>query len=254
MSDGVNSQAKDFRTVAKQRVARTEEWKAVTLAVVVGIVDAYGVITYVSVVHERKHHPNRLQNRARRLCPGGAGGPWDHVLRWPLLRGIFSCPLQRATAALPGLLTGYSLTRADHWLRATQVLDQLASYCSAEFCYGRHEYGADPRRRTKRAPDLHNRNAAQPGRAPRDGGQACASPGQPGIAGYTCSPCGSPGVYLGRIPGRRINVGSRGAALRRVDSGASHRNALGADSVRPRRSRLMRRRAFRRAALNPVNR
>ena len=30
----------------EQRAARTEEWKAVALAVVAGIVEAYGVITY----------------------------------------------------------------------------------------------------------------------------------------------------------------------------------------------------------------
>lgn len=47
MSDGVNSQAEDFRTVAKQRVARTEEWKAFALAVVAGIADAYGVTTII---------------------------------------------------------------------------------------------------------------------------------------------------------------------------------------------------------------
>jgi len=46
MSDGENSQARDFRTVAKQQVARTEEWKAVALAVVAGIVDGYGIISY----------------------------------------------------------------------------------------------------------------------------------------------------------------------------------------------------------------
>jgi uncharacterized membrane protein YoaK (UPF0700 family) len=46
MSDGANSQAKDFHTVANQRVAKTEEWKAVALAVIAGIVDGYGVITY----------------------------------------------------------------------------------------------------------------------------------------------------------------------------------------------------------------
>jgi uncharacterized membrane protein YoaK (UPF0700 family) len=46
MSDGENSQAQDFGSAAKQQVARTQEWKAVALAMVAGIVDGYGIITY----------------------------------------------------------------------------------------------------------------------------------------------------------------------------------------------------------------
>jgi uncharacterized membrane protein YoaK (UPF0700 family) len=46
MSEAENLQAQDFGSVARQQAARTQEWKAVVLAMVAGIVDGYGIIAY----------------------------------------------------------------------------------------------------------------------------------------------------------------------------------------------------------------
>ncbi len=46
MSDAEASHTQDIGYVSKQQFARKQEWKAVAFAMVAGIVDAYGIITY----------------------------------------------------------------------------------------------------------------------------------------------------------------------------------------------------------------
>jgi uncharacterized membrane protein YoaK (UPF0700 family) len=46
MSDAENSQTQHIGSDVKKRFARTDKWKAVALAMVAGIVDGYGIITY----------------------------------------------------------------------------------------------------------------------------------------------------------------------------------------------------------------
>ena len=51
-----------------EEVAEIQEWLAVSLAMIAGFLDAYGIITYntyLPVIHEWKYHASRLSNRAR---------------------------------------------------------------------------------------------------------------------------------------------------------------------------------------------
>ena len=206
-----------------------------SLAMIAGFLDAYGIITYDTYVSFMSGNTTQAGYKiGEGNCWGAAHSALAIVF---FVGGSFAGALlahsgvrriQRlvfgVVAASLALIVGFTqLGFSSGWVPIAVV----------SFAMGAMNTALSRVRRTIREPDLCNRDVEQDWSATRARGQACASSGQPGIVGYTFIPGCALGRYLGRVPDRRIVVGGGDTALWSVGFTFSHAYPVGAGGVRP---------------------